>query len=336
MRDDDSDIDALVSSVVGNNGTPAVFPPPPAEIVPIRSAAKRKARRELAEQLVTSDQLAIDQLSGALAEMLDGNITERVYIDPRTIAARFSNLKSFSLSAAHYEHRVQQQDDDSLARRIGRGGHALLLDQPAIRFMGRRAGKAWLRFKAQHADKEILSPKEWEIANGMATAVRRHPIASRILLDGTTLEETLEWEFMGKKCTSRPDARLGTKRLVDLKTTRCAEPRKFALDAMRMGYHAQFSFYSKAIETLFGSKPEECYCVAVENKAPYAVTVLQLTETALIEGEKCWRSWFEQLLVCEAANRWPAYCEAVEKFDVMSTDDTSLIIDGEEFNFDDE
>src|SRR6185503_16210254 len=117
---------------------------------------------------------------------------------------------------------------------------------------------------------------------------------------------------MGKKCTSRPDARLGTKRLVDLKTTRCAEPRKFERDAMFMGYHAQFSFYSKAVEAKFGSAPEECYYIAVENKAPYAVTVLQLTPGALLEGEKRWRLWFERLMQCEAANRWPAYSEAVE------------------------
>jgi len=276
----------------------------------------------------------VDELSGELAEMLDASETERVYIDPRTIAARFSNLKYMAASPAHYEWRVQQQDDDSLARRIGRGGHAMLLGMPVVRYMGRRAGKAWLSFRADNADKEILSPKEWAIADGITTAVRRHPIASKLLLEDTTLEETIEWEFLGKKCTSRPDARLGTTRLVDLKTTRCAEPRKFERDAMWMGYHSQFAFYAKAIETAFGARPEECYCVAVESKPPFAVTVLELTPGALAQGEKLWRLWFERLLQCEAANHWPAYTDAIERLDVPGDDPVNLIIDGEEFSFD--
>jgi hypothetical protein len=63
--------------------------------------------------------------------------------------------------------------------------------------------------------------------------------------------------------------------------------------------------------------------------------VLALTPGALAEGEKCWRLWFEMLMVAESSNSWPAYTDAIEPLDAAPSDEpTTLIIDGEEFDFD--
>lgn len=262
---------------------------------------------------------------------LDG---PRPAIDPRTVPVRFSRLRQMSASALHYWQAVQDDRPDTIAMRFGRGVHALVLGTPVIRWPGKsRQGKAWEKFKAQHADKEILNTKEWDRAHGIYEAIRRHPIANEAIFAGTTLEETIEWEFNGRACTSRPDARLGTERNVDLKTTRCAEPVRFARDAMWRGYHAQFSFYARAIAERYGAFPRESLVVAVESVKPFPITVLKLTPEALNEGEKCWRLWFERVLACEAANHWPAYTETVEKFDVTGDEELSLKVDGEEFEF---
>lgn len=328
LRSDDADIDALLGSVVGGNGQPAEFPIAP--VVPIKAASKRA-------KATASQDDAVEQLSGELAEQLEANEAERVVIDPKSIPLRFSRLRHMAASALHYWQSVQDNRDDTIAMRFGRGVHALVLGLSVIRWTGKtRQGKAWDAFKAKHADKEILSTKEWDRAHGIYEAIKRHPIANEVLFGGTTLEETIEWELNGRKCTSRPDARRGTERLVDLKTTRCAEPRKFERDAMFRGYHAQFSFYGRAIREAFGSSPRESLVVAVETVKPFPITVLELTPGALEAGEKCWRLWFEQVLVCEAADRYPAYTDAIEKLDAHDTGDVVLNIGGEEFSYDED
>ena len=60
--------------------------------------------------------------------------------------------------------------------------------------------------------------------------------------------------------------------------------------------HAQLSFYRDALE-----HRGPCYLIAVETVAPYAVTVMHLTERALLEGDKLNRMWLERLAQCEAA-----------------------------------
>lgn len=280
--------------------------------------------------------------SAALRDELAANASPEppaapVIVDPRAVPVRFSRLRQMAASALHYWQSVQDDVDDTIAMRFGRGVHALVLGTPVKQWTGKtRQGEKWNEFAARHADKEILNTKEWDRAHGIYEAIRRHPIANAALFAGTTLEETIEWELNGRACTSRPDARRGTDLNVDLKTTKCAEPRRFSRDATYRGYHAQFAFYARAIKERFGRPPRESLCVAVETKKPFAITVLKLDDADLLEGEKCWRIWWEQLMVAEAANHWPAYTERIEPLDVASTEDVSLVIDGEDFSFDDD
>lgn len=330
LRNDDADIDALLGSVVGQNGQPAEFPPAPAPVVPIKAASKRAKK-------TASQGEAVEDLSGELAEQLEANEAERIIVNPASVPLRFSRLRHMSASALHYWQSVQDDKDDTIAMRFGRGVHALVLGTPVVRWPGKtRQGKAWESFKAQHADKEILNTKEWDRAHGIYDAIRRHHIASDLIFgEGAVREELIEFEMGGRKCTARPDVRFGSDILVDLKTTRCAEPRKFERDAMFRGYHAQFSFYGRAVAETFGAFPKRSLCVAVETVKPFPITVLELTPAALQEGEKCWRLWFESALVCEAAGRYPAYTDAIEPLDARDTGDVGLIIDGEEYVFED-
>lgn len=319
---EDADIDALMNSVVGNNG----------EIVPFPATIEARARVKKIKATA-----AVEELSGELAAEIEANTTPPPVIDPRTIPVRFSRLRQMAASALHYWSAVQDDRPDTIAMRFGRGVHALVLGTPVIRWTGKtRQGKAWEAFKAKHADKEILSTKEWDRAHGLYEAIKRHPLANDAIFAGeAVLEEQIEWQFMGRACTSRPDSRYGVERLVDLKTTRCAEPRKFERDAMWRGYHGQMDFYRHAIRDRFGAFPRESLVVAVEPIKPFAITVMRLTPNALQHGEKVWRGWFESLLVCEAANVWPAYTDALADLDVVGTDDVNLVIDGEEFSFED-
>jgi hypothetical protein len=268
----------------------------------------------------------------AAAEMVDELDVPREPIDPRTVRVRHSRLKEMGRSPLHYYHSVQDDRPDTLSLRLGRGAHGLAFGLPVVVWPGRRAGKAWEAFEAERtaAGCVILNEREHHEAQSVADALRRHRVASDLLFGGQVVHEhTIHWEWMGRACQSTPDA-LRPSALIDLKTTRSAEPGKFARDAMWMGYHAQLAFYRHGLAQAGLDVPPGTFIVAVESKAPHAVTVLRLTDRALLAGEKLIRLWFERLLQCEAANHWPAYTDAIEPFDVPDDDELRLTIGGEE------
>lgn len=323
LKQDDSDIDALMGAVVGGNGQIVEFPPP----------KERKARAEKPAKPAPAASIA--SATGELADQLEANEVERQFVDPRTVPVRFSNLKHIARSPLHYLDAVQVDRDDTLAMRLGRGAHAMVLGMPVVKWTGKtRQGKAWDAFRAEHepAGVEILNTKEWTTAEGIANAIRRHPIAAPLLFEGATLEETIEWEWLGRKCTSRPDSRRGGAIVTDLKTTQCAEPAKFSRDAMFRGYNAQLAFYGLAVQHLTGRAPDDLYVVAVESKRPFAITVLRIDDDARLQGEKLCRLWMERLLTCEASNAWPAYTDAIATFSVPSDGNPDAAIDIEELD----
>lgn len=314
MREDDApasaqtddDIDKLMMSVVGG------------EVVQFPTLKAKKTKR----------QAAVVELSIELDAELARNDVPAV-IDPRDVPVRFSNLKHIARSPLHYLDAVQTDRDDTLAMRIGRGAHAMVLGEPVIKCPMRRAGKAWEAFALEHADKEILSAKEWATAAGINESIRRHPEAARLLIgDQVIREKTVEWEWLGRKCTSRPDARsINNKSLTDLKTTQCADPERFARDARFRGYHGQLAFYGLALRHATGVEPTDLFVAAVESKRPYAVTVLRLDDAARAAGEKMCRAWFERLLLCEQSNAWPAYTDAIVRFTVDGEGDPDSAIE---------
>lgn len=337
MRNDDSDIDALLGAVVGNNGQIIEFP------TPKERDAKPLMRELFGDPPKPTRRAPIEipltrELAAALAA--SEKREERAFIDPRTIPVRFSNLKHIARSPLHYLDAVQLDRDDTLAMRLGRGAHAMVLgmpvvkwDRPAKKGIGKapRNGKVWDQFVAEHPDAEILNTTEWAQAEGMADAIRRHPIATDLLLASSVIREhQFEWSWLGRACTSRPDARSADGRIVtDFKTTQCAEPQKFIRDATWRAYNAQLVYYGLAVEHLTGRAPDDLFVCAVESKRPWPVTVLRLDDGARIQGEKLCRSWFERLLTCEASNHWPAYTDAIVDFSVPSEGDP-----GSEIGFD--
>lgn len=254
-------------------------------------------------------------------------------VDPRTLPVRFSRLKQFSLSAAHYLHSCQGEIHDSLALRMGSGVHAgLFEDRPLVCYDGIRSGKVWDRFERKQDPRAvILNAREHAIATGIVKSVRKHERAMQLLFDGTTREHTFEWQFCGRGCRSTPDAYVAGVRNVDLKSTRTAEPRRFARDAIARHYHAQMAFYAEALQEHTGKLHGEDYLVAVENVAPYNVVVWRLTDRTMEIGARMCRLWFEQLLGCEASGHYPGYVESDVDLEVPEYDQepVTLEVDGE-------
>lgn len=257
----------------------------------------------------------VDRMSAELAADLAASNVRRI-VDPRGVPWRFHHLLAAGRSLAHALHAFQLHDKSTLSIRLGAGTHALLFGQPVALFEGAtRRGKVWDAFEAEHAGKVILNRSEHDKAKAMADAIRGHALASKLLFAPDVVHErTILWEQQGRKRRSTPDAR-GDVHLVELKSTRCAEPSKFARDALYCGYYAQLADQAAAIESESGTRPWDAYVVAVENTPPYVTQVFHLSQRALEIGERQRQEWFRRL--CHAAdnNVWTGYAADVVPLD---------------------
>jgi hypothetical protein len=233
---------------------------------------------------------------------------------------RFSHLKHMSRSPAHYRHALTSRVD-SAAMQLGRLVHWHVLggmpddEDGRVRiYDGERRGNAWKEFAAAYPDDEIVTAKEWERSLPISDAVLLDPIASELLSD-TVKERQLKWKIGDRDCTSRPDAYLAGSHLLDLKTTGSCKPDELMRQAMKMQYHTQLSFYSDAL-AFGGVDVPRKYIIGVEVKPPHVVTVLELTDELIDLGRRTYRSWFEQLRVCEDSDSWPGYAQNAVKWGV--------------------
>jgi hypothetical protein len=233
------------------------------------------------------------------------------------IPVRFSRLKLFGKSAAHYEANV---GNDTASLRKGSATHSYLLgdsDSVVVYEDGARnpRHKKYQEFLEANEGKLILSPGEFEDVSGMRASIQRNQRAME-LLDGVR-EQRIEWMLSGRCCAGTPDVvhlrKDGTKVVVELKTSVSAAPDLFRWQAKKMGYHAQLAWYAQGLETTLVYAPGpvvEQYIVVVESSAPYPVTVIRVTDKLREKGLRQCRVWFEQLLVCEQSGHFPGYVEA--------------------------
>lgn len=253
------------------------------------------------------------------------------------LEVRFSNLKAMALSPAHYLAACQDGFEETISMKLGSGTHAMLLGKPWCVFTGKvRNGKVWEAFEEEHANECILNQREADEAQRMCESVLRCSDAVG-LLHGLHFETTLHWthELQDRCCRSTPDG-FNDRRVVELKSARTAHPERFMRDAFFRYYHAQLAWYQDAVDrtSVQGTgHPKEAFIIAVENKAPYAVSCFELTPRLLEQGRAQCRLWLERVVQCERAGVWSAYCESIVPFDGIDNEPLALQIDGEEVEF---
>ena len=233
---------------------------------------------------------------------------------------RFSTLRHFAQSPAHFAYWSGREMEPSAAMRIGTAVHAAVLGgAPVVRYDGTRRGKAWDDFEASHPGATILTATEHDTAQACRNAIWYNGEAFKHCGLGIGINERLiEWDFNGVPFRSTPDRYYGPSdaaTLVELKTTRSAQPAKFLRDATSRHYHAQLGVYRAALAS-FGVTVAKALIVAVETVPPYNVTVLELTDRALDVGYRTACGWLEQYKVCEASGEWPGYVQGPVTFDI--------------------
>lgn len=236
---------------------------------------------------------------------------------------RFSALRQFAKSPAHYAaYLAEQEQDTTSGMDIGSAADLLLLGgQRVVAYPGPvRRGKEFDAFEASNRDALIVTKKEYDQAHGIADAVSRCPDAVTLLTGYR--QDTRYWTMNGRDCRGTPDVR-GEDYLADLKTGETSDPRRFHWKVRTYAYHAAAAWYLNGL-ALDGIHLRHAYIIAVEQAPPHVVTVFQLAPHILDMGERLWRLWFEQLQVCEASGHFPPYSQSIVDLDLPDDEDIEL------------
>jgi hypothetical protein len=224
----------------------------------------------------------------------------------------WSRLRLLEKSPAHYRHGV---GDDSSGFALGTAAHMAVLEPERfameyVVYPGRRAGKAWEAFEAEHLaqNKQILNQREYDAAIAIRNAVRSHSRATSYLRGGAA-EQTLTWALGEFECKGRADY-IGDA-VVDLKSTKDGSPKAFAAACARYGYFGQAAWYSDGLFLATG-KRKPFVIVAVESSAPHVVTVYRVPDAVLAAGREQYLTLLGRLSYCMKNSFWGGYSEQEE------------------------
>lgn len=258
--------------------------------------------------------------------------------------ANWSRLKLLDDSPLAYQHALTNDRPDTADLAAGRLTHTLVFEphkfgaEYALWEDGDRRGKAWEAFRDANTGKTIFKPNEIAECRAMAEAVRRHPLVQPYLSapDGM-FERVVTWTdpTTGIRCKCRLDWAIPSAGvLIDLKTCRSVERRRFAADVARYCYYGQLAHYSAGCTHGLGWTPQKRILIAVEKSAPYDVAVYVLDDAAREIGDEKQQELLAKLKACMDINTWPGRYTEEQTLElpgwVFGADDLSITFDSEE------
>lgn len=222
-----------------------------------------------------------------------------------------TSLKTLATKTpAHYQHdKANPKFSDAFT--LGTAAHSLILEGDASNILVVEADN-WMSKAAKEAKTEALAHgkqpllhKEWLQVCAMQDAVMAHKQA-RELFTGHKAEQSIFWDEDGLMLKCRPDSWFAGERLVDLKTTRDANPNEFGKTAHEYGYHQSAAHYIDGVKAATGEELP-FHFVLVEKTAPYLVSVVELDVEAVNIGrmlnDRAKRIYRE----CTESGNWPGY-----------------------------
>lgn len=174
-----------------------------------------------------------------------------------------------------------------------------------------------------------LKPADFTMVHDMAAAIRKEPLAAKLLQAGGQAEQSLFWqdELAGVWLRARPDwigvPIGGMTPVVDYKTTLSAEPQAIRKSVANYGYHQQDPWYIDGINALGLVDNPVFFFIFQEKAAPYLITVSQLEQDAIDVGRARNRQAIDTYAACDAAEHWPGYTSDVVHTSLPAWADTS-------------
>lgn len=141
----------------------------------------------------------------------------------------------------------------------------------------------------------ILPETDYNNVLSMHESVMNHPIAKDLFKDGfseVSFFTQLENGIMGKAKIDlfQPNGDI----LVDLKTTKSANPKFFASDFGKLQYHLSLAWYREMMKA-HNFNVRQVLIVAVSSTAPFITEVFNINDLIMDEGLECCHSALEAL-----------------------------------------
>lgn len=184
-----------------------------------------------------------------------------------------------------------------------------------------RAAKLWKDFVEAHPKHTVITPRQYAVAHGQASALRAVPAVAEIL-DGGECEVSGYWKdpATGVLCRCRPDCMnrtFGTPSapavmLLDPKTTTDASAAAVKNTIARFGYHHQAEWYCRGIATITGLPIAGFIFAFVESSYPFGCRVVEIEPESYEVARRENREALELYAYCERMQNWPGYSPEIE------------------------
>lgn len=235
-------------------------------------------------------------------------------------AVNWSTLKHMRDSPKAYMHSLNNPRADSLPLMLGRAVHASVFEAHTFgtKFVvwdgGDRRGKDWAAFKESNANATILKADEMALVMAMAEAVCTDREAAQYI-EGGDHERPITWRdpATGILCKARPDSvNRSSRLLVDLKTTRSIDARRFGNECARLGYHLQMAHYEAGCVHALGWVPQDVVLISVEKEPPHDVGVFKIkSDDREIAADEI-AYLLQRVRECRESNHWPGRYDSAQ------------------------
>jgi hypothetical protein len=179
--------------------------------------------------------------------------------------------------------------------------------------------------------------KDYAVAEAMAEAVRRHPIAGGLFAPGTGRAElSLFWtdRETGVRCRVRPDWLKELPGLVlaaDYKSCRDANPEAVSRAIRDYSYHQQDAFYTDGIWAALDPADVRFVFVFQSKTAPYLITVRELAQQDRDIGRARNQRALRLYADCQRTGIWPDWTGPVDEIPQISMPSYDTIRQAEEY-----
>ncbi len=226
-----------------------------------------------------------------------------------------SRLNLIRKSPAHFKHWLEYgEGKDTAALSAGRLFHMLMEGDDSIAcYPGPvRRGKAWEQFKADNADKTIVTLKELGDAQAWELAMKDAPLVKALLPHGIH-EVTAVAQMQGVLVKARADFLVTdgpyAGALVDWKSVADASPEGFLRSVDRYRYAEQAALYLAVFEKAGWPISWQFLFACVEKEPPHVTQVYELDADILEIARRNLATDLNTLKVCRERNEWPGYCD---------------------------
>lgn len=229
---------------------------------------------------------------------------------------------------AKFDYERRHPSPPSDAMEFGSAVHSIALGNGAE--VVPVAAKSWTGKAAQHERWEIrasgripLLEAQFQTAHEMCVALRRHPLAAKLLDPECGMaERSLFWrdEQTGVMCRARPDwlpeTVEGERLLVpDIKTITEVDPDSIAKSMANYSYPMQADFYETGIKALGIAQDVVFLFVFVRKTRPHLVQVVGVPEIDRMIAAAKNRRAIDLFAQCTKSGEWPEYNPGIAYID---------------------